>query len=143
MPVYKDTLAPERAMKGLTGHAARRVQLEHEALAHVFDDWTERTADAVDLCWAGSLRRKSKLYLGNDGKTTKPGPSASQYERGRAVAGAHLLFNAFWLISSFCICQMYMRDSLHQVDHGVIIHILRGILRLFFGELVVICINLK
>ena len=63
MPVYKDTLAPERSVKGLTGHAARRVQLEHEALAHVFDDWTERTADAVDLCWAGSLRRKSKLYL--------------------------------------------------------------------------------
>jgi hypothetical protein len=26
-----------------------------------------------------------------------------------------------------------MRDSLHQVDHGVFIHMLRGILRLFLG----------
>ena len=57
------------------------------------------------------------------------------YESGRAFAGAHLMFNAFWMVSTFCIYQMYMRDSLHQVDHGVIIHILRAILRLFQGEL--------
>ena len=32
-----------------------------------------------------------------------------------------------------CVFQMYMRDSLHQVDHGIIIHVLRAILRLFHG----------
>ena len=68
-----------------------------------------------------------------DGKRTTAGPSSIRYESSRAVAGAHLLFNAFWLIPNFCVHQMYMRDSLHQVDHGVIIHVLRGILRLFYG----------
>jgi hypothetical protein len=46
-----------------------------------------------------------------------------------------LMFNAFWMVSTFCIYQMYMRDSLHQVDHGIIVHILRAILRLFQGEI--------
>jgi hypothetical protein len=45
-----------------------------------------------------------------------------------------LLFNAFWLVSTFCIFQMYMRDSLHQIDHGVFLHACRGILRLYLGE---------
>ena len=63
MPVYKDALAPERPTQGLTGHAARRVQLEHEALAHVFENWDEMTAEPVDLHWAGSILRKSKIYL--------------------------------------------------------------------------------
>ena len=65
----------------------------------------------------------------------KPGPSAKSYESCRAAAGAHLMFNAFWMVSTFCIYQMYMRDSLHQVDHGIIVHILRAILRLFQGEI--------
>ena len=29
---------------------------------------------------------------------------------------------------------MHMRDSLHQIDHGVIIHVLQGMLRLFYGN---------
>lgn len=45
-----------------------------------------------------------------------PGPAAKSYERARTAAGAHLIFNAFWLVSSFCCYQMYMRDSLHQVN---------------------------
>jgi len=69
-----------------------------------------------------------------EGKKTTAGPNAKFYESRRQRAGAHLVFNAFWLISSFCLHMMYMRDSLHQVDHGIIIHILRAILRLFFGE---------
>ena len=76
------------------------------------------------------------VVLGNSERSTgtRPGPKSIQYERSRSVAGAHLLFNAFWLCSSFCIFQMHMRDSLHQVDHGIIIHVLRGILRLFLGD---------
>ena len=74
------------------------------------------------------------VEMGDDGKSSMPGPDAYHYESSRTAAGAHLLFNAFWLVSTFCIFQMYMRDSLHQVDHGIIIHILRGILRLFFGK---------
>jgi hypothetical protein len=69
----------------------------------------------------------------NDGKTSREGPAASSYENARKNAGGHLVFNAFWLISSFCLYQMYMRDSLHQVDHGIIIHVMRAILRLFLG----------
>jgi hypothetical protein len=75
------------------------------------------------------------VEMGDDGKSSKPGPGAKSYESGRAKAGSyHLLFNAFWLVSSFCIFQMYMRDSLHQVDHGIFLHVCRGILRLFLGE---------
>jgi hypothetical protein len=80
--------------------------------------------------------------MGDDGKSSIPGPDAHRYERSRSDAGAHLLFNAFWLVSNFCIFQMYMRDSLHQVDHGIIIHVLRGILRLFLGNSIIMCCNL-
>ena len=54
---------------------------------------------------------------------------ASQYESQRKAAGAHLGFNAFWLIPHFCINMMYMRDTMHQIDHGVIISFLKAILR--------------
>jgi hypothetical protein len=74
------------------------------------------------------------VVLGNSERSTRPGRKSSQYESSRSAAGAHLLFNAFSLCSSFCIFQMHMRDSLHQVDHGIIIHVLRGILRLFLGD---------
>ena len=68
-----------------------------------------------------------------EGKKTTAGPNAKSYESSRQRAGAHLVFNAFWLVSTFCLLQMYMRDSLHQIDHGVTIHVLRAILRLFWG----------
>jgi hypothetical protein len=74
------------------------------------------------------------VQLEDDGKSSRHGPAAKSYERGRAATGGHLLFNAIWLVSTFCIYQMYMRDSLHQVDHGIIIRVLRGILRLFSGK---------
>jgi hypothetical protein len=75
------------------------------------------------------------VEMEDDGKSNRPGPAFKSYETARSQAsGAHLLFNAFWLVSSFCIYQMYMRDSLHQIDHGITIHVLRGILRLFYGE---------
>ena len=36
--------------------------------------------------------------------------------------------------SSFCLFQIHMCDSLHQIDYGVIIHVLQAILRLFYGK---------
>jgi len=74
------------------------------------------------------------VTFSNNGRTHKEGPAARDYERERRSTGFHLFFNSFWLISSFCLFQMHMRDSLHQIDHGVIIHVLRGILRLFYGN---------
>ena len=53
------------------------------------------------------------------------------YESQRKKAGAHLFFNAFWLIPNFCINQMYMRDPMHQIDSGVIISFLKAVLRKF------------
>jgi hypothetical protein len=42
-----------------------------------------------------------------------------------------LFFNVFWLILHFCINLMYMRDTMHQIDSGVIISFLKAILRKF------------
>ena len=80
-----------------------------------------------------SAEKRPVVEFSADGKSSKAGPAAASYEKTRSAAGCHLIFNAFWLVSTFCMCQMYMRDSLHQVDHGVFIHMLRGILRLFLG----------
>ena len=64
------------------------------------------------------------LEFSNDGRTHTEGPAGPHYEGEHKRAGYHLFFNAFWLVSHFCLFQMYMRDSLHQTDHGVIIHVL-------------------
>ena len=56
---------------------------------------------------------------------------AKFYESQRIKAGAHLFFNAFWLIPHFCLNLMYMRDTMHQIDSGVIISFLKAILRKF------------
>ena len=58
-------------------------------------------------------------------------PGVRYYESQRIKAGAHLFFNAFWLIPNFCINQMYMRDPMHQIDSGVIISFLKAVLRKF------------
>ena len=60
-----------------------------------------------------------------------PGPNAANYERFRESAGAHLVFNAFWQIQHFCVHQMLMRDPMHQIDLGAIIHLIKAILRKF------------
>ena len=49
----------------------------------------------------------------------------------RQVACAHLVFNAFWLINHFCVHKMLMRDAMHAIDLGVIITLIRAILRAF------------
>ena len=60
-----------------------------------------------------------------------PGPNAANYERFSESAGAHLVFNAFWKIQHFCVHQMLMRDPMHQIDLGAIVHLIRAILRKF------------
>ena len=125
---------------------------------------TKRQKQRVfDAASGKTLNTEPVLSSDGEGAKVTPGPAAKSYERARTAAGAHLIFNAFWLVSSFCCYQMYMRDSLHQVnaytesahyqnrtesgidvlltsllslmqvDHGIIIHVLRGILRLYFG----------
>jgi hypothetical protein len=60
-----------------------------------------------------------------------PGPNSSHYEAARTLCNAHLVYNAFWSIPHFCVHQMLMRDPMHQVDLGVIVHLIRAILRKF------------
>ena len=67
-----------------------------------------------------------------DGSCVRPGPEASHYEAGRAECGAHLLFNAFWAVSHCCVHQLLMRDSMHQIDLGVIIRLIMAILKRYW-----------
>ncbi len=60
-----------------------------------------------------------------------PGPNAANYERFRAHAGAHLVFNAFWKVQLLCVHQMLMRDQMHQIDLGAIVHLIRAFLSKF------------
>ena len=55
-----------------------------------------------------------------DGSDTAPGPKAAHYESVRKEVGAHLLYNAFWLVNHFCVHQMLMQDRMHTIDLGVI-----------------------
>ena len=64
-----------------------------------------------------------------DGSNVRPGPAAATYEHARKTCKAHLLFNAFWLIPFFCVHQMLMRDPMHQIDLGVILHHIKAVLR--------------
>ena len=70
-----------------------------------------------------------------DTKRMTPGPSARNYESSRKKAGCHLIWNAFWAINGFCIFQMCMRDPMHQIDKGVIVTLLKAILRLYAEQI--------
>jgi len=83
--------------------------------------------------WNSRSRQTGGAVLPH-GRQHTEGPAARDYERERTRSGFHLFFSTFWMISTFCLFQMHMRDSLHQIDHGVIIHVLRAILRLFYGK---------
>ena len=63
MPVYDPKLAPDRPGQGFACHTARRLRLEHEALAHAFKDWDIRTRAAVQLHWGGTTLHSSRVYL--------------------------------------------------------------------------------
>lgn len=91
-----------------------------------------RVASGIDLpdIIRGATAEKI-VDWGTDGSTHRPGPMAEHYEEGRKRSGAHLVFNAFWLIPHFCVHQMLMRDAMHAIDLGVIITLIRAILRAF------------
>ena len=58
-----------------------------------------------------------------------PGPNSANYESFREQCGAHLVYNAFWNVKHFCVHQMLMRDPMHQVDLGAIVHLIKAIFR--------------
>jgi hypothetical protein len=102
-----------------------------------------RAATGVDL--PESIRNASSepvVDWGDDGSTHRPGPNSAHYEDGRTRCGAHLVFNAFWMVPYFCVHQMLMRDSMHTIDLGIIITIIRAILRAFL-ECVELVLNIE
>ena len=92
----------------------------------------ERAASGVDLpqCVRGATG-EPVVQWGEGGCSHRPGPNSSHYEESRKRCGAHLVFNAFWLITHFCVHQMLMRDGMHAIDLGVIVTIIKAILRAF------------
>ena len=81
---------------------------------------SQKPCGAVDL-------RCSSATMDSDGSTRRDcaqGPAGCEQERKHS--GLHLFF--------ILLFQMHMRDSLHQIDYGVIIHILQAILCLFYGK---------
>ena len=56
----------------------------------------------------------------------------ARYEDARKQCGAHRVFNAFWLLPPFYVHQMLMLDSMHTIDPGIIVTLIRAILRAFF-----------
>ena len=100
---------------------SRRARITRAASGTDMRDHVERPASGSDQV----------VDWGEDGSTHSPGPNSVHYETMRQVAGAHLVFNAFWLINHFCVHQMLMRDAMHAIDLGVIITLIRAILRAF------------
>ena len=71
------------------------------------------------------------VEFGEDCSFHRPGPNSTYYEDAWPICGAHLVFNALWLISNFCVHQILMRDGLHAIDVGIIITHIRAILQEF------------
>ena len=97
---------------------------------------TPQMKQAVQDRAAGNGTRLVDWYA--ETKKMTPGPSATRcarnYESSRQKVGCHLVWNAFWAINGFCIFQMCMRDPIipmHQVDKGVVVTLLKGILLLY------------
>ena len=87
LPVYDDKKAPGRkTAAGFESHSARRVRMEHEALAHVFKDWDIRTQDSFQLYWGGKTIRESRLYLA---AAVVDHPQLDKF----AGSGKHILYN--------------------------------------------------
>ena len=75
----------------------------------------------------GRAKNQAVVELDEDG-SRRAGPRFRRYESSRKLAGGHLVRNAFWAVHGFCAYQMFMRDPMHQIDHGVIIYLFRAIL---------------
>lgn len=102
---------------------------------------TARSKRTVEESARGLHLRSSERPLATwaeNGSEFESGPGASRYNSTRKRIGIHIFLNAFWLINSFCIHQMLMRDPMHQIDHGVIIQLLKGILRKYSEEVEVL-----
>jgi hypothetical protein len=102
-----DFLETERFARQKTTPETKKAVLEAAAGAHSWD--------------------KPVVEWGADGRRVA-GESVQSYTRVRKIAGSHLVQNAFWLATGFCACQMLMRDPMHQIDHGVVVFLLRAIL---------------
>ena len=70
---------------------------------------------AMDAASCKTIVTEPVVIFNGEGVSKTAGPAAKSYKHARTAAGAHLIFNAFWLIISYCCYQMYTRDSLHQV----------------------------
>ena len=75
----------------------------------------------------GRAKDQAVVELDEDGRR-RAGPQFRSYDSSRQLAGGHLVRNAFWAVHGFCAYQMFMRDPMHQIDHGVIIFLFRAIL---------------
>ncbi len=75
----------------------------------------------------GPFRGKPVVKWEANGRR-KAGQGVKSYSCVCKIAGVHLVQNTFWLATGFCVCQMLMRDPMHQIDHGVIVFLLRAIL---------------
>ena len=79
------------------------------------------------------------VEFGEDCSFHRPGPNSTCYEDAWPICGAHLVFNAFWLISNF---QMLMHYEMHAIDLGIIITLIWAIL-LTFMEIVAVVLDIQ
>jgi hypothetical protein len=107
-------------------HSSRGDFLETKRFARQKTTWV--TKKAVLEAAAGAHSRGKPVVVWDANGRRKAGESVKSYNRVRRIAGSHLVQNAFWLATGFCACQMLMRDPMHQIDHGVIVFLLRAIL---------------
>jgi hypothetical protein len=91
-----------------------------------------KAASGQDLVVRGVQTGEPVVQWKEDGSDTAPGPKAAHYESVRKEVGAHLLYNAFWLVNHFCVHQMLMRDRMHTIDLGVIVTLIKAIMRKFY-----------
>jgi hypothetical protein len=107
-------------------HSSRKDFLETKRFSRQRSTWETKKA-VLDAAAGAHTRGKPVVEWDADGQR-RAGTAVRSYDRVRKLAGAHLVQNAFWMVQSFCACQMLMRDPMHQIDHGVIVYLLRAIL---------------
>ena len=65
IPNYDDALAPDRPAEGRESLKYNYKEYEHQCLSLVFKDWDQKTAQAVDVSWEGTIQvsDKTKFYV--------------------------------------------------------------------------------
>jgi len=78
--------------------------------------------------------------MSGEGSLHLPGQNSSHNESTRERVGAHLVFNEFWLVSNFRVHQMshLMGYSMHTINLGIILTLIRAILQAFLEEVEVV-----